>query len=89
MSHGVKIFNPVRKSHTITKKCQVVKLGKRTFKITLSQGLNRQIRRMCSKCGYNVVRLKRVKIMNITLKDLPVGKWRYLTEEELREIHKS
>ena len=86
MSNGVKIFNPVKKSYTITKKCNVVKINKRTFKITLSQGLNRQIRRMCSKCGYEVVKLKRVRIMNISLNDLPIGKWRYLTKKELKEI---
>lgn len=87
MSNGVKIFNPVKKSYAITKKCNILKINKRTFKITLSQGLNRQIRRMCSKCGYNVVKLKRVKIMNITIENLPIGKWRYLTKEELKDIH--
>ena len=86
MSNGVKIFNPVKKSHTITKKCNVVKINKRTFKITLSQGLNRQIRRMCSKCGFEVIKLKRVRIMNISLNDLPIGKWRYLTKKELNDI---
>ena len=87
MSNGVKIFNPVKKSYAITKKCNILKINKRTFKITLSQGLNRQIRRMCSKCGYNVVKLKRVKIMNITIENLPIGKWRYLTKEELKDIY--
>ena len=71
-----------------TKKCHVLQLNKRTFKITLSQGLNRQIRRMCSKCGYNVVKLKRTRIINISLNDLPRGKWRYLTDEELKSINK-
>lgn len=88
MSNGVKIFNPVKKSYTITKKCNVVQINKRTFKITLSQGLNRQIRRMCSKCGYKVVKLKRTRVINITLKDLAIGKWRYLTEGELKDINK-
>ena len=87
MSNGVKIYNPVKKSYTITKKCNILKINNRTFKITLSQGLNRQIRRMTSKCGYNVVKLKRVKIMNITIEDLPIGKWRYLSKEELEDIH--
>lgn len=86
MSSGVKIFNPVKKSYVITKECKIFKINKRTFKITLSQGLNRQIRRMSSKCGYNVVKLKRVKIMNITIENLPIGKWRYLTKEELKDI---
>lgn len=88
MSNGVKIYNPVKNAYTITKKCKVVRINKRTFKITLSQGLNRQIRRMSSKCGYNVVKLKRVKIMNITIENLPVGNWRYLTKEELKDIHR-
>ncbi len=88
MSNGVRIFNPVKKSYVITKKCDIVKINKRTFKITLSQGLNRQIRRMCSECGYEVVKLKRIKIMNIALKDLPTGKWRYLTMEEMKDIRK-
>lgn len=86
MANGVKIYNPVRNEYTITKKCEVIKLNNRTFKIILSQGLNRQIRRMCAKFNYRVVRLKRIRIMNITLKDLPVGKWRYLTKEELKYI---
>ncbi len=88
MSNGVRIFNPVKKSYVITKKCDIVMINKRTFKITLSQGLNRQIRRMCSECGYEVVKLKRIKIMNIALKDLPTGKWRYLTMEEMKDIRK-
>ena len=88
MSNGVRIFNPVKKAYVTTKKCDVVKLNKRMFKIILSQGLNRQIRRMCSKCGYNAIKLKRIKIMNITLKDLPIGKWRYLTKKELKDIYK-
>lgn len=88
MSNGVKIYNPVKKSYTITKKCKIHKINNRSFKITLSQGLNRQIRRMSSKCGYNVVKLRRVKIMNITIENLPIGKWRYLSKEELEDIHK-
>ncbi len=89
MANGVRIFNPVKKRPTMTKKCEIIKLNKRTFKITLSQGLNRQIRRMASACGYKVVKLKRVKIMNIDLENLPLGKWRYLKEEELAHILKS
>lgn len=84
MSKGVKIYNPVKKQHTVTNKCKVIKINPTTFKITLSQGLNRQIRRMCARFGYNVVKLKRVRISNITLKGLPVGKWRYLTDNEVR-----
>ena len=83
MAGGVKIYNPVRNEYTITNKCKVSKINNKTFKITLTQGLNRQIRRMCSHFGYRVVKLKRIRIMNIELGNLPVGKWRNLTEEEL------
>jgi len=87
MSNGVKIYNPVKNEYTVTKKCKVFKINDKTFKIVLSQGLNRQIRRMCQKLGYRVVKLQRIRIMNITLKGLPLGKWRYLTEEELKIIN--
>lgn len=86
MSKGVKIYNPVKNEYTLTDHCKVVKIDTRIFKITLSQGLNRQIRRMCTHFGYRVVKLKRIRIMNIELKDLPVGKWRNLTEEEVRGL---
>jgi 23S rRNA pseudouridine2604 synthase len=86
MSRGVKIYNPVKKQHTKTKPCKVFQINDRTFKIVLSQGLNRQIRRMCARFGYRVIKLKRIRIMNITLKGLPVGHWRYLTKEELKNI---
>lgn len=82
MSSGVKILN------TITSPCKVTKESSHVFRIILTQGLNRQIRRMCEAFSYNVLKLKRVRIMNITLKDLPIGKWRYLTEEELTIINK-
>lgn len=84
MSKGVRIYNPVKNEYTLTKRCNLAKIDTRTFKITLSQGLNRQIRRMCTHFGYKVVNLKRIRIMNIELKNLPVGKWRKLTEEEIR-----
>jgi len=86
MSEGVKIFNPVKKEYTKTKHCKVIKVNDNTFKITLSQGLNRQIRRMCEHFGYKVVRLQRVRIMNINLKGLAVGKWRYLTKDEVNKL---
>lgn len=81
MGNGVPILD------TITKKCKVEQLDRTVFKIVLTQGLNRQIRRMCEYLGYEVIKLKRVRIMNIHL-DLPVGKWRNLTERELNEISK-
>lgn len=70
---------------TVTKKCEVERLGKFDFRIILTQGLNRQIRRMCEYLGYEVTNLKRVRIMNVSL-DIPVGEWRYLTAEELATI---
>lgn len=86
MSSGVRIYNPVKNEYTVTKRCKISKIDARTFEITLTQGLNRQIRRMCSHFGYKVVKLKRIRIMNIMLKNLPVGKWRNLTDEELNNL---
>ena len=81
MSSGVRILN------TITKPCKVKKESSHVFRIILTQGLNRQIRRMCEAFGYNVLKLKRVRIMNVTLDNLPTGKWRYLTADELKTIN--
>jgi 23S rRNA pseudouridine2604 synthase len=83
MKNGVKIFNPVSNKYVITKKCIVKKINNKTFRIVLTQGYNRQIRRMCEVFGYDVKRLQRVRIMNLTLKNLPVGKWRKLTSNEV------
>ena len=71
-----------------TKKCKVTQEGVNVFRIVLIQGLNRQIRRMCEYFGYEVTKLERVRIMNISLKGLPVGDWRDLTEEELQLLYK-
>ena len=73
--------------NTRTKPCKVRKTGNNSFNIILTQGLNRQIRRMCRAYDQHVRKLRRVRIMNIELKDLPVGKWRYLSEEEKRELY--
>ena len=81
MSNGVPILD------TVTKKCYVEQIDVFRFKIILTQGLNRQIRRMCEHLGYRVSRLERYRIMNIDL-DLPVGKWRQLTKAELGEIQR-
>ena len=81
MSNGVEILE------TITKNCFVKQLGPKKFKIILTQGLNRQIRRMCESLGYRVKSLKRVRIMNINL-DVPTGKYREFTKEELLELNK-
>lgn len=82
MGEGIPILD------TITNKCYVEQLNTNTFKIILTQGLNRQIRRMCEYLDYRVVKLKRVRIMNVLL-DIPVGKWRDLTKEELNFINNS
>ena len=81
MSNGVPILD------TVTKECFVEQIGPKTFRIVLTQGLNRQIRRMCEYLDYRVTRLKRIRVMNITL-DLPLGKWRDLTKEELIELNR-
>jgi pseudouridine synthase len=74
---------------TITKPCKVDIINAKQFKITLTQGLNRQIRRMCEYLGYEVIKLKRTRIMNVTLKGLKVGQWRELTHEEMLAINKA
>lgn len=81
MGNGVPILG------TVTKKCFVEQVGKFEFKITLTQGLNRQIRRMCEHLGNKVSKLERYRIMNIDL-DVPIGKWRHLTKGELAQIQK-
>jgi len=79
MANGVPILE------TITQKCKVKQTNKFEFRIVLTQGLNRQIRRMCEYFNYKVTKLKRVRIMNVHL-DIPVGQWRPLTKKELKEI---
>lgn len=73
----------------MTRPCQVEKLGKNSFRIILTQGLNRQIRRMCETLGYQVTNLKRVRVMNIELKGMKPGTWRKVTEKELTELKES
>ncbi|MEZ8085113.1 23S rRNA pseudouridine(2604) synthase RluF [Vibrio sp. 1S139] len=80
MGAGVHILD------TVTLPCKVEKETKFSFRITLTQGLNRQIRRMCEALGYEVFKLRRVRIMNISLDGIPNGKWRYLSDEEITEI---
>ncbi|WP_462172057.1 23S rRNA pseudouridine(2604) synthase RluF [Pseudoalteromonas xiamenensis] len=80
MSGGIPILG------TITKRCKVKKMGEYRFSIILTQGLNRQIRRMCEYLNYEVTSLKRVRIMNINLNGLRAGEWRLLTDSELRVI---
>lgn len=83
-----KMGNGIRILDTVTQKCFVEKTEENTFKIILTQGLNRQIRRMCEELDYKVTKLKRVRIMNVTLNGLSSGKWRYLSEEEIETINK-
>lgn len=81
MSQGVPILD------TVTRPCVVKQTHKKAFRIILTQGLNRQIRRMCEYLDYRVVTLKRIRIMNVTL-DIGKGKWRHLTKKEMAEINR-
>ena len=82
MANGIKILD------TVTQKCFVKQESKYVFKIILTQGLNRQIRRMCEVLNYHVTKLVRTRIMNITLSGIAPGKWRYLTQPEIDTINK-
>lgn len=82
----VKMGNGVPILDTVTRKCVVEKINSTTFKIILTQGLNRQIRRMCEYLGYEVTTLKRIRIINIAL-DIPVGRHRDLTQSEIKELN--
>jgi len=81
MGSGIPILD------TVTRPCEVEQIDSHQFRIILTQGLNRQIRRMCEYLNYEVVKLKRVRIMNVSL-DVPVGKWRHLTAKELKGINR-
>lgn len=82
MSEGVPILD------TVTKPCEVTLVDKNTFRIILTQGLNRQIRRMCEHLGYRVTKLVRIRIMNITLGRLKSGTWRNVTAKEMKELNR-
>ena len=79
MANGIPILG------TMTNKCEIEQIDALQFRIVLTQGLNRQIRRMCEYCGYEVKKLKRIRIMNIKL-DLPIGQWRDLTDAEMSQL---
>lgn len=81
MANGVPMLG------VMTKKCKIELITPNTFRIILIQGLNRQIRRMCEHFGYEVIKLERIRIMNIGLKGLPIGDWRDLTESEMKTIY--
>ena len=83
MSRGIPILD------TVTKPCRVERVSRFVFKIILVQGLNRQIRRMCEYLDYEVVSLRRIRIMNLKLGDLPQGQWRHLTKEEITKLQDS
>ena len=80
MAEGVQILG------TTTLPCKIEQLSKYEFNLILTQGLNRQIRRMCEALGYNVSRLQRIRIMNIKLNNLPIGQWRYLSKKEKNRL---
>lgn len=80
MMSGVRIFG------VTTKRCDIIQRNPTTFTIFLTQGLNRQIRRMCAALGYTVTTLKRVRVMNITLGSLALGQWRYFTPQEVADM---
>lgn len=80
MAKGVPILD------TVTKPCRIERIGKYRFKIIITQGLNRQIRRMCEHFGYDVKELRRIRIMDIELGDLPEGQWRMATKAERRKL---
>ena len=87
MSTGVRIVDKEKGLDAVTRPCTVSRVGKYNFKIILTQGLNRQIRRMCDALGYQVTELKRVRIMNIELGSLKPGEYRKLTDAELNELY--
>ena len=80
MEPGVYILNQV------TKPAKFIQVNENEFKLTITQGLNRQIRRMCESLGYNVIELKRLRIMNIDLGNLKTGEWRYIKKKELKQL---
>lgn len=81
MAGGVPILD------TVTRKCTVEQIGKYKFRIVLTQGLNRQIRRMCEYFGYKVTKLERIRVMNIQLGNLKLGEYRKVTDEEIKELY--
>lgn len=86
LAKGVTIYNPVLDEYVKTLPCKTAKISDKTFKIIITQGMNRQIRRMCEVEGFKVTELKRVRIMNILLGKLEEGKYRHLTKDELKRL---
>lgn len=88
LSNGIHLVDKEHNIDVVTRSSSVKKTGKKTFRIILTQGINRQIRRMCKSQGYNVVKLKRIRIVNINLDKLPMGEYRQVSDEELTELIK-
>ncbi len=88
MAEGVRIYDPNKDVWVVTRPCRVKKLGVRSFSIILTQGLNRQIRRMCEQLGYRVTALRRVRVMNIELGEMKPGEIRPVKEEEIANLRK-
>lgn len=88
LSNGIHLVDKEHNIDVVTRSCSVKKTGKKNFRIILTQGINRQIRRMCKSQGYNVVKLKRIRIVNINLDKLPMGEYRHVSDEELTELIK-
>lgn len=86
MSQGVRIYNPDKEQYVVTKPCKIYPQNDKTFTIILTQGLNRQIRRMCEHFEYRVKRLCRIRVMNITLSDMKPGDIKNVSEEDYRTL---
>lgn len=86
MAGGVEIFNPVQNISVVTKPCKIMAKGTNLFEITLTQGYNRQIRRMAEQLGYKVTFLRRTKFLFLTLNGLEIGEWRKLSKEEMEKL---
>ena len=84
MENGIHIIDEEHNIDVVTRKCKVKKTGKRQFEIILTQGINRQIRRMCLALGYKVIKLKRTRIINILLGDLKTGQWREVPKKDIQ-----
>lgn len=85
--HGMEKGVPLAELDVVTRECRMQRMDERTFRIVITQGYNRQIRRMCEYFGYKVVKLKRTRIMNITLGSLKKGRYRHVTKEEVAELY--
>ena len=88
MASGVRIHDANKDEWVVTRPCKIHKLNDKTFSIVLTQGFNRQIRRMCEQFGYKVTKLRRIRVMNIMLGDMKPGEIREVTEEEIKELRR-